>query len=108
MSDLIFRSAALKSLGEPPHKWPDNEYEIGLQVQWASDFNAIKSVPPAQPKRKKGKWKKVMRITETKDCVSYDPIWYCGNCGKPFDPHMAQFINFCPKCGEDLREGRDE
>ena len=45
--DLISRSAALKSLGEPPHKWPDNEYEIGLQVQWASDFNAIKSVPPA-------------------------------------------------------------
>lgn len=48
MDDLIYRSAALKSLGEPPHKWPDNEYEIGLQVQWASDFNAIKSVPSAQ------------------------------------------------------------
>ena len=46
--DLIPRSAALKSLGEPPQVWQESDYEIGMQVQWTSDFNAIKSVPPAQ------------------------------------------------------------
>ena len=45
--DLISRSAALKSLGEPPPLWQESDYEIGMQVQWTSDFNAIKSVPPA-------------------------------------------------------------
>lgn len=45
--DLIFRSAALKSLGEPPPVWTESDYEIGMQVQWTSDFNAIKNVSAA-------------------------------------------------------------
>ncbi|MBO6208419.1 MAG: hypothetical protein J6O73_16020 [Lachnospiraceae bacterium] len=49
MDDLIYRSAALRSLGGPPLVWTGSDYEIGMRWQWGSDFNAIKNVPPAQP-----------------------------------------------------------
>lgn len=76
MSDLISRSAALKSLGEPPPIWQASDYEIGMQVQWSCDFNAIKSVLPAQPEPQ---WMPCSeRLPETDKARSY---WVCTDAG---------------------------
>ena len=56
-----------------------------------------------QPERKKGKWIKKMRVTETEKYTSYDPDWYCACCGAKYDPHIARMVNFCYVCGADMR-----
>lgn len=53
--------------------------------------------------RKKGKWIKKMRITETEKYTSYDPEWYCACCGTKYDSHVAKMVNFCYVCGDDMR-----
>lgn len=59
-------------------------------------------------KRKRGKWIKKMRVTETEKYTSYDPDWYCACCGAKYDPHIARMVNFCYVCGADMRTSEDK
>ena len=98
--DCISRQAAIDALGEKPLAWTDGEYELALQQQWESDVDAIKAVPSAQPKRKKGRW-----IGEPKDGIEamfFNPK--CSVCG--FE--SAEVKNYCPMCGADMRGDADE
>ena len=61
-------------------------------------------MPSAQPERKKGRWipqdhNKVNGMTST--AVYYYPK--CSVCG-----HCANYTNFCPNCGADMRGERNE
>ena len=64
----------------------------------------LKSLPSAQPKRKPGRWipqnhNKVNGMTST--AVYYYPK--CSVCGC-----CANYTNFCPGCGADMRGEQDE
>ena len=72
------------------------------------DVGDIDDAPTIEPERKKGKWIKKMRITETEKYTSYDPEWYCACCGTKYDSHIARMVNFCYVCGADMRGGQDE
>ena len=65
--------------------------------------DGIEECDVVEPERKKGKWIKKMRITETEKYTSYDPEWYCACCGTKYDSHIARMVNFCYVCGADMR-----
>lgn len=67
----------------------------------------ITEAPTIEPERKKGKWIKKMRVTETEKYISYDPEWHCACCGTRYDPHVAKIVNFCYVCGADMRGEED-
>lgn len=64
----------------------------------AAAITAIKELPPEQPKRIKGKWKR------TKANRGYNAEWTCSNCGYTV---YAEFCNYhyCSSCGADMRKG---
>ena len=66
-------------------------------------LNFVPAIEDEQPERKRGKWIKKMRVTETEKYKSYDPEWYCACCGTKYDPHIAKIVNFCYVCGADMR-----
>ena len=108
MDDMISRQAAIEAL-EEPHKVPDiliDEYAVGERMQWNKDVKALNSLPAVE--REKGTWIKKMRVTETEKYTSYESEWYCPCCGTKYDPHIAQFVNFCYVCGLDLRERKEK
>jgi len=58
-------------------------------------------MPSAQPERMRGKW------------VNYGEGECCDQCGRyPYDDGEFHILgwrsNFCPHCGADMREDRDE
>ena len=60
----------------------------------------LNKVPPAQPERKKGKWK----ITNLGAVGVFDS---CSEC-KRVVKHKAPFYNYCPNCGADMRGEKNE
>ena len=102
MDDLISRQAAVDALGEKPLVWDDlNDFDLGKAVQWSDDVDAIKALPPAQPKRIKGKWKR------TKANRGYNAEWTCSNCGYTVYAEFCNY-NYCSSCGSDMRGEDDE
>ena len=85
MSDLIDRQAAIDALNKKKIYRPlDSD-------RWViSDcLNEIVKLPPAQPKRMRGRWE-------------VNPIYIkCSECGESF---MLIPQNYCPNCGADMRE----
>ena len=85
-----------------PYGKPSLDFESGKKV-----LDMIDRMPTIEPERKKGKWIKKMRITKTKEYVSYDPEWHCANCKTKYEPYMARNVNFCYVCGADMRGEQD-
>lgn len=75
----------------------------------------LRSLPSAQPERKKGIWQE---ITEG-DCSGYDPTlagyddpvvgYVCSCCRYGYEKEMMgdTLFNFCPNCGADMRGGEE-
>lgn len=82
--------------------------ETNCYTKLMRDSAKLLDLPSAQPERKKSGWIKKMRVTKTKEYVSYDPEWYCANCKTKYDPYVAKNVNFCYVCGADLREDECE
>ena len=55
----------------------------------------------AKAERKKGKW-----IEEKDPYDFFDSIPVCSECG--YTNRMRMRYNFCPNCGVDMREGKEE
>ena len=86
--DVISRQDAIDALKNERSDW-NCDYNVPVD----HCFDAIYSVPSAQPERKKGKW--------TKDCA-------CEICGfKPWYERDIHTLSFCPNCGADMREDQD-
>ena len=72
-------------------------------------IEVIKKLTPVQPSRK-GHW---IRWREDFDYIERGvtesiPHCQCSECKKEYDPHTAQFINFCPNCGADMMGDTDD
>ena len=98
MNDLISRQAAIDAL------------HMHLMYRMGTDSNKkrldewINNLPSVQPERHKGWWipqnnNKVNGMTST--AVYYYPK--CSVCG-----HCANYTNFCPNCGADMRGEQDD
>ena len=97
--DLIRRRDAIDAL-----KPIAELLSYGLQSDIASDIaSALMSIPTIEPKR--GEWVRTFDGNEW--------FWYCSNCKEQWyedDLWMGgnEFPHFCPACGADMREVRDE
>jgi len=67
---------------------------------WADAIPTIKSLPPAQPERKKGQWMK-----EDRGHVEYCAV--CDQCGFDWIWSDREYFKFCPNCGADMRGEND-
>lgn len=66
----------------------------------------LAELPPVTPTRPKGKWIRWQRKIVFDDCsTSYIPHCKCSECAVHYNPHSSRFMNFCPHCGADMREG---
>ena len=109
MSDLISRQAAIDALDvlcqEHRYKIPGksetySEYNEAWQDALDRAEGLIFNLPSAQPERIKGRW--------TKAYDGYDGHVKCVQCFKTYDwDTQAQYYNFCPNCGADMRGEQD-
>ena len=93
MSDTISRQAAIRWVKAEcnPYGKPTLDYESGKRV-----MKHLEQMLPAQPERKRGKWKSYR-------CDMYK----CSECGYIYteltDLHRC-VAKYCPNCGADMRE----
>ena len=102
MSDLIDRQAAIDVLNEyfaRIGKLKRRGLNKGEKAISLDTVGAIKTLPPAEPEQKKGRWNQIISIPN--DMYGRH---YCSECGKEGNP----FWYFCPNCGADMREGESE
>lgn len=96
MSDLISRQAAIDAISVALADL-HNAYAVGLiRAQ-----KIISELPPAQPERKTGKWKR--KIVDS----GFNADWICSECGWKTSLEEHGY-NFCPNCGADMRGEQDE
>ena len=104
MNDLISRQAAIDALDEyfgrigklKRRGLTKGERAISLDV-----VGAIRTLPSAQPERKKGRW----IPHEDEDGEHYGDK--CSECGEWYVMPYGK-TNFCPKCGADMRGEKHE
>ena len=93
-TDCISRQAAIDALGELPTFTQDWSYNTWMYTD--DVYNAIKELPPIQPKR--GKWIKTAR---------WGRVYYCDQCRNYLDFDGVNAgrgsTNYCPNCGADMR-----
>jgi len=100
--DLISRQAAIDALESIGSLDTEADREYARSV-----FEAL---PSAQTERKKGEWvKKVSQKIKDKEYIGYTPYWYCPECGKRYEPAVANtIINYCYNCGTKIEEVENE
>jgi len=121
MDDLISRQAAIELVkdvcdaimsGCKRHydsEVGDEVYDDTLEVDAILKCNkgirnALRDMPSAQPERKKGRW--ISQDFNKHDGMISTLVYYypkCSVCG-----HTANYTNFCPNCGADMRGEDDE
>ena len=81
------------------------EYEYAVKVERASleaYRETLTVLPSAQPERKKGKW------------IYKNFVWFCSECdnsptkGMGYVQGHDELYDFCPHCGADMRERKEE
>jgi len=92
MSDLISRQDAIDALGGCPVG--DTSWDFGCRNQWEWDTKILRTLPSAEPKRKKGKWQR----RKDSDC------WECSQCHAVLENDDLGMHNFyfCYHCGADM------
>ena len=74
---------------------PDRDVKEYARIFWL--ISILRSAPAIEPERKKGKW------VPAKD--GYEDHVECTGCFKTYDwISQAQYYDFCPSCGADMRE----
>lgn len=108
MDDLISRQAAIEAVHKTIYGFfdivgddsdePFTKEEERLLVINKAITTRIKSLPSAQPERKRGKWHS--RI------YSKIEMFVCSECQHEYSYDAEtgeQFYNYCPNCGADMR-----
>lgn len=108
VKDTIYRQDAIEAMANTLWHYPNECYRNLNEYEFAKGLAelGLKSVPPAQPERKTGKWIDGKRMKN--DGTFY---WFrqCDQCGyERNDCDTEKDSNFCPDCGADMREGQDE
>lgn len=100
MSDLIDRQKAIEAI-------ENSEFGYTYEVDTALDV--IKSLPSAEPERKKGHWVEVYGYYTP----GGDPVWKCSECGKGIHVYGIEAPSYnrdyadgqwvaCPNCGAEM------
>ena len=95
--DAISREAVLRVI--------DGWYEQNRDTENIEDLIIlITYMGSVQPSRKGHwiRWREDFEYIE-RGVTESVPHCQCSECKKEYDPHTAQFINFCPNCGADMR-----
>lgn len=109
MSDLIDRQAAIDAIMELVRFDTVEELRDHCKqrtcMYWSDGvldaIDAISVMPSAQSERKKEWW--------TKACDVDDGRVKCTGCFKTYDwTSQAQYYNYCPNCGADMRGEQDD
>ena len=106
MSDLISRQKAIDALGEKPVG--ETDWDLGCINQWEWDTEILRTLPSAEPERKKGKWIEISWSEPNPNlcCTSYAiQSAKCSICGKYHTTpylHNLVYFPFCPNCGAKL------
>jgi len=113
MSDLIDRQAAIDVVHRAIYGFfdicsDDDESPITYKDEKLLDINKaittqICKLPSAQPERKKGRW--ISQDFNKHNGMISTLVYYfpkCSVCG-----HTANYTNYCPNCGADMR-GEDD
>lgn len=97
MEEYISRQAAIDEIGkcETIHEYDLNDNYIGYYCADEVDM-VLRSLPSAQPERRKGKW-----IDNDIDPEAWN---YCSICGE----QAIDLYDFCPNCGADMRSQAEE
>lgn len=100
MDDTISRAAALKGLEDLniASFYEENEHSKEAYTEVKA---MLKSLPSAQPKRKKGKWIGTEYDGFADGCPVYYE-WKCSVCTCVVEDEEPTW-NFCPNCGADMR-----
>ena len=94
-TDAISRQAAIEAIHEDAD-WLAAQGSDWQVERMERDKSILKSLPSAEPERKKGKW-----LRSGNSIFPYE----CDQCGDTNE----RATPFCPHCGADMREGgRDE
>ena len=105
VTDYISREAAIKEFCDDcmDREWCKSNGES------CSRIKNINSVPAADVRPVvRGTWMKCMVEKETPYYKSFTPVWSCSGCRKEYDPSFCMTINFCPNCGADMREVKED
>lgn len=109
MNDLIERQAAIETVADMLWHFPNESYTCFNDYSYSEAFakDALGRLPSAQPERKIGEWIRkydyyhgiIMRVCKCSVCganagIGKDGFWYKSN--------------FCPNCGADMRERKEE
>lgn len=99
--DLISRQAAIDKADSLYRDTKNDEcYMITGYNHAISDIRAIlKSLPSAQPERKKGKW--IPQDHNKTNGIASTLVYYCPKCS--VCGHCDNYTNFCSNCGADMR-----
>ena len=105
MDDLISRQAAIDALMKRDKElrninWYDKPFAEGECRGIDEALAIVSNLPSAQPQRKTGWW--------TKAYDGIDDHVKCTGCFKTYDwISQAQYYNYCPNCGADMRGEQD-
>lgn len=100
--DVIYRQAAIKAVSSLCDDC-DSDYCGSCRVNYPGEkdvVKALKDLPSAQPKHKKGRW--------LPDNRPGGGFWVCSECKFPSEAFAANVLyKFCPNCGADMRGEKD-
>ena len=112
MDDLISREQAINTIvtdmvvdgWETMKSYEEGKRGKNAYLDGISDALAVlKDLPSAQPERKTGHWIKTAR---------WGKVYYCDQCRNYLDFDGVNAgrgsTNFCPNCGADMRERKEE
>ena len=104
MDDLISRQAAIDAIEEYADRLQMADWKKNPAIPYKAHtlnwcINTIRDLSPAQPtiKPRKGKW----IYNQKRGTVK---IWTCSECGWN---DIGEW-NFCPNCGADMREEKEQ
>ena len=106
--DCIERQKAIEAIEEmqKPIMRSNFSHEQFIFRGMSEARQAIIDLPSVRPR--KGKWIRWHETLEDASGVEYIPRCKCSECGEEYEAHSTRFINFCPNCGADMREGDSE
>jgi len=123
MNDTINRRDAIDAMTNTLWHYPNECYRNLNEYEFAKGLAelGLKSVPSAQPERKRGRWtligmKKYKTVGRTPDQkeVLLEKEWrreekiQCSCCGEITMLDYSITYQFCPHCGADMREDNHE
>ena len=100
--DTIYREDAILAMANALWHYPNDCYKNLNVYEFAKALAelGLRSLPSAQPERKKGKW-------EITNLGAVGTFASCSEC-KRVVKHKAPFYNYCPHCGADMRGKAEE